>query len=1147
MKNKYQKLLEENKERIKELTCINQTTQIIREGKSIPVTLQQIVRILPDAWQYPSDTRARIYYEDEKYTSPGFQESNWRQSQSFITLTERRGAIEIYYLSRHPEEDEGPFLYEERHLLNNLCSMITNFINSFEAQIVLKKTLKNENYEQEILEIKEGTYNSRQLLQTLLNKYNSNRDIFHDLQPFNVKEILLVATLYDAYCIEREGRFTEHILGEYHQLNLTSMPRITGVTSYQEAISKLQHTHFDMVILIVGTDKQAPLRGSEKIKKLFPYMPIYLLLNNNLDLEFFSNPLKLKHIDRMFIWNGDAKVFFAMVKHLEDRVNIKNDTDIGMVKIILLVEDSVKYYSKYLPLLYNSVMEQTRRIMEDVKTDEMYKVLRYRARPKVILATTYEEAIDFFTEYQDHLLCLITDVKFTRNGKLTENAGFELVKTIRKQYEDLPTIIQSSDPANAHQAHKLKSIFINKNSDTLIQDVKSFINHYLGFGNFIYRDSKGHVIAEARNLLEFEKYIDIVPEESLTYHGRRNHFSLWLMARGEIKIARMINPIKISDFNSPQEFRSYLRLIIQKYRNEASTGRIVNYNSKAVHDETSIVSLGPGALGGKGRGLAFINTLVHNINFKEIIPGITVKTPRTSIIGTDEFDVFMEKNKLYEIVMTEQNFNTICTHFVNAKLSYDLAKKLREFIKEVKQPLAVRSSSLFEDSTMQPFSGIFDTYLIPNNHPDDKIRLNQLKDAIKLVYASVFSPSARLYFEAVNHKIEEEKMAVIIQEVVGNQYGKHHYPTISGNCQSHNFYPIAHMEPSDGFAVVGLGLGKYIVEGEKAYRFSPKFPTLEITSPKDQIINTQTEFYALNMDNNNIDLTIDGDSTCLDRLSIYEAEKHGTLKHLASVYNENNDTIQPGLDKAGPRILNFANIIKYEYIPMAKTIEVMLNVFHEALGAPVELEFAVNLNEKPNSLPSFYLLQMKPLLENAEDYTIEKEKDEYPNWLLYTQRSLGNGLIENLADIIIIEPGRFDKMATEIMAEEVGAFNKKLKQEGKKYILIGPGRWGTRDKYIGVPVSWPQISHAKIIVELGLQGFPLDASLGSHFFHNVTSMNVGYFSITESEVDECLNWKVINQQKIMEEKKYFKHIRFDKPLTVMMDGRKRISLVLHNE
>jgi len=1143
-KKGYEKLLYDQRERLKELACINQTNQILNEGKSIDETLQQICMLLPKAWQYPEHTVSRIIFEDKKYVSPNFKQTDWQQIQEFSTLNNAKGKIEVCYTKQFKEEDEGPFLKEERDLITNLATIISNYINSLQAKEILETSLDEDRKNKVIPEIKDSKINSRQLLQKFLNKFNANRDIFHDLMPFKVKEILLVATLYDAYSIENEGRFSEHILGEYHQLNLTSVPRITGVSSIEEALEELNSKHFDMVIIMVGNDKNTPIKISYQVKEKFPYIPIYILLNNNQEISIFKEKAKnLKVIDRIFVWNGDSKIFFAMVKHLEDKVNLENDTKVGLVKVILLVEDSEKYYSRYLPLLYNSVMEQTRRIIEDVSTDDLYKVLRLRARPKILLASTYEEALDAFHKQQENLLCLISDVKFKYRGITDKEAGFKLVNHIKTILPELPVIIQSSDISNADRAYQLQSIFINKNSESLMQDIKSFISHYLGFGNFVYKNASGRKIAEAKSLKEFERHLDTIPTESLVYHGKRNHFSLWLMARGEIKIAKMINPVKVTDFKTNKEFREYMKYVIRKYRNEGNAGKIVNFEEMAINDETNIVSLGSGALGGKGRGLAFVNTLIYNLNFSEILPDIHVKTPKTSIIGTDEFDLFLDRNHLNEKIYTEYDYETVKKWFLEGELSVNLTKRLKILLKLIEKPLAVRSSSLFEDSTMQPFSGIFETYLLPNNDPDFNERFRQLSDAIKLVYASIFSSNARTYFEAVNYKIEEEKMAVVIQEVVGNEYDGYFYPHISGTAQSHNYYPVAHMNPEDGFAVAALGLGKYVVEGERTYRFSPKYPTLEIISNKDLFKSSQVHFYAVDLKKNHIDLLKNGEDAGLAQLDLYEAEKHRTINHIASVYDPENDRIDPGITSYGPRIINFANILKFEYIPLSKTLQVILDVVKEALGCPVEVEFAVDLNKDSSGRASFYLLQIKPLLGTEDDYKINMDKIEEEKLILFTGKSMGNGKLDHIKDVIYAKVGEFNKLKTQEMADEVEKLNKIMLTDHKQYILLGPGRWGTRDKFIGIPVAWPQISNAKVIVEIGMEDFPLDASLGSHFFHNVTSMNVGYFSVQLTAGTDKIYWEKLEKQRVVHETKYFKHVIFDEPLEVIMDGRKRISVI----
>jgi len=1093
MEQEMAKVLAEKQERTKELACINQTTNILKQGKPIEESLKQIVLIIPLAWQYHDFAGARITFNKQVFLSPNFSETRWIQSQKFSTIGDEEGEIEVCYTREFPEMDEGPFLKEERDLINTLANIIAGYINSFRAREIIRRSRPQPFNKEEFLKEEQEPTSSRQLLQQFLDKHNASRDIFHDLMPFKVHEILLVATLYDAYCIEGEGRFSDHILGEYHQLNLTSMPRVTGVSSQEEAFERLKYKHFDLIIVMMGMDKKTPLKTACRVKEIYPYIPVFLLLNNNRDYECLESKAEcLKAVDHVYVWNGDSKVFFAMVKLLEDKVNADNDTRIGLTRVILLVEDSPIYYSRYLPLLYSVVLEQTQRIIEDVSTDDLYKVLKLRARPKILLAPTYEEALRLFTKYKEYLLCVISDVRFPRNGKLDEMAGVDFIRFVKNEISNLPAVLQSSDPQNAELAHRLKAVFIDKNSESLIQELKSFINYHLGFGHFVYRDQQGKQIAVAKSMREFEQYLRTVPEESLVYHGVKNHFSLWLMARGEIQIAKIINPLKITDFSSPEELREFLIRIIHKYRNEKEKGKIVNFDETAVLDESNIVNFAGGSLGGKGRGLAFINTLIYHFGFSRLTPNIRIRTPRTSIIGTDEFDIFMERNHLYDVVYQETDYDRIRQAFLNAEISYNLEKKLKVFLKLIDNPLAIRSSSLFEDSLMQPFSGVFETYMLPNNHPDFEERYMQAVHAIKLVYASIYSNDARTYFMAINHKIEEEKMAIVMQEVVGNQYGEAYYPHISGTAQSYNYYPISHMKPEEGLAVAAVGLGQYVVEGERAYRFSPSYPRLDILTPEELHKNTQVRFYAVDMSKKKINL-LEGEDAGLVCLDISEAEKHG-----------------------------------------------------KALGSPVEIEYAVDLEKDQDGLASFYLLQIKPMVGSRTDYEVDIDRIPRKDILLFSQRSMGNGLIENIQDVIYVEPDLFDKTKTRGMISEIEEINAAMLDLGRKYILIGPGRWGTRDPFIGIPVVWSQISNAGVIVEMSMEEFPLDASLGSHFFHNVTSMNVGYLSVNHKSPGDFINWDIIGEQELVEKKKYFRHVRFARPLQVKMDGKKSIAVITLN-
>jgi CheY-like chemotaxis protein len=1137
----YNRLLHDQQERLKELACINQTTQILKEGKTVEETLQQIVLLLPEAWQYPEFTSARIRFLDMSFETPDFHETSWKMLQEFNTIDDEKGVIEICYTKEFSIENEGPFLKEERDLIQNIASLITGYINSYKARNLIRRT-QIPGEEPEDLK----TVSSRKLLQKFLERHNAERDVFHDLQPFKVREILLVANLYDAYSIEREGRFSDHMLGEYYQLSLTSLPRVTGVSNEEEAFNRLKARHYDLVIIMIGVHKENPMTLCKKIKEKYPYLPTFLLINNPADVAFIKKQESLgTPFDNYFVWTGESKVFFAMVKLLEDKVNVDNDTRKGLTRVILIVEDSAEYYSSYLPMLYTLVMEQTRNLIADVSTDELYRVLKLRARPKILLASNWEESISIYNKYKDSLLCVISDMRFPKEGELYDNAGFELIQHIKSSFPNLPTLLQSSDPENAKYAFSLKSNFINKNSESLLQDLKSFINYYLGFGHFVYRDNKGRQIAVAKSMKEFEAYLETIPEDSLAYHAMKNHFSLWLMARGEVKIAKLINPIQVSDFNSMKELREFLIDIIRKRRREMNKGRVVNFEESLVIDETNVVSLSGGSLGGKGRGIAFINTLIYSFELGRLLPGINIKNPITAIIGTDEFDMFMERNHLWSIVKEEKDFDVLQKQFLEGNLSYTLEKELRILLKHLDKPLAVRSSSLFEDSMSQPFSGIFGTYLLPNNHPEFEIRLKQLSDAIKLVFSSIYSKSSRTYFEAINFKVEQEKMGVVIQEVVGHRFEDAFYPHISGTAQSFNFYPVAHMTPRDGFAVMAVGLGHYVVEGEKAFRFSPEYPALDIISHKDLYKNSQVYFYAVDMQKKDLNL-LEGENAGLITLDISRAEEHGTLNHSASVLNTDNDTLVPGLNIPGPRVINFADILKYDYLPLASTLRTILDVVSEATGNPSEIEFAIDLTRDKEGRSSFYLLQIKPLVGSGAGYDIDSESINEEDILLETKKSMGNGVIDNITDVIYVEPEKFDNLFTVQMAEEIDRINDKMLKEGRPYVLLGPGRWGTKDKFLGIPVVWPQISNAKVIVEVDLPDFHPDASLGSHFFHNVISMNVGYFSVKHSAQNGKIDWEKLNKQEIVEQGRFFRHIRFGKPLLIRMDGKKQIAVISVN-
>jgi len=937
-------------------------------------------------------------------------------------------------------------------------------------------------------------------------------------------------------------------MGEIYQYSLFSLPRITGVTSPEQALQVVDTANFDIVIIMAGIDSQKPIELSRNLRKKRPGIPIYLLLNQKSNVKLFEELLpKINTIDKLFIWNGHSQIFFSIVKSIEDNANAENDTKIGLVRVILLIEDSSIYYSKFLQTLYSIVFGQVQQLLPEFEKNELDKICKMRSRPKILHARNYEEAVYIFNKFKDFMLCVISDVEFEKDGVVDHSAGIRFIKYARSNIKNLPVILHSSDISNKKLADQNRAYYIDKNSENLQNDLKIFLTNYLYFGDFIFKDKDGNPIAVAKSLREFETILQQISDESFYFHAADNQFSTWLMSRGEIQLARSLNPVRLSDFDTVQESRQFFIETLLKYKEERKKGKILSYDETSILDERNIMSFASGSLGGKGRGLAFINALIYNIDFESLSKEINIRTPITAIIGTDEFDTFMEENLLFQKVLNSKlSYHDVQQLFANARLSLPLIKKLEFFLDQISRPIAVRSSSLSEDSLTQPFAGVFDTYIVTNNDADKAITLDRLTTAIKLVYASIYSDNARMYFQAINHRIEDEKMAIVLQEFVGNQFDHYYYPHISGTAQSYNYYPIANMKPEEGFAIAAIGLGYYVVGGRKSYRFSPKYPKIQPYSTKDLLNSTQVNFMAVDLTRRDVDYINEGEMAPVAILDISEAEKHGTLVHCVSVYDPLNDSVRAGLDRSGPRIVNFADILKYKYIPLPETIDIMLHTISEALDSPVEIEYAVDLNRTVNNLPSFYLLQIKPLLGHQLSNDINIDEIDKSNTILYSTISLGNGIISDISDVIFIDSAVFNKMRTLDMVVEIERLNKQMVKQKRKYVLIGPGRWGSRDQFLGIPVVWSQISNAKVIVEISLANYPLDSSLGSHFFHNITSMNVGYFAVLDTSMTDYIQWDILNSQKVENSTSFFKHVRFKKPLKILMNGKQKTSAIIYN-
>ncbi|KOH42722.1 PEP/pyruvate-binding domain-containing protein [Sunxiuqinia dokdonensis] len=1146
VKNMFTRLHRVNTERQKELQAINQTSKIIEESNSVDEALQRICNILPQSWQYPKFTACRIRFERREYITSNFDETPWVQQEGLMTIDNKKGSIEVFYLKQFPDEQEGPFLREERDLIRNISKLVSGYLNSHKGLEIINNKGVVISSQHRSDEFRKSLVRTKKPLQLYFNQQSLEKYVYLDMMKYKVKHILFVSTLYDAFMLESEDSFFEKFLGEIYQYSLFSLPRITGVSSAEEALELLETTNFDLVILMAGLDRKAPIDLSEQIRDKNKSIPIYLLLNKKSDLKYFEGLLPTIHsVDQLFVWNGDSLILFAIVKSIEDRVNVENDTRVGLVRVILVIEDSPLYYSKYLQFLYSIVFDQVQQILPEVEKNELDKIGRMRSRPKILLAKNYEEATAIFNKYKDFILCVISDMEFERAGRMDKKAGVSFIQYAKANIHKLPVVLQSSEVSNRNYAKKLDAVFLDKNSETLLQDLKHFLKNYLGFGNFVFLNAKDEKIAVAKSLREFETLLQKIPDESFYLHALENNFSLWLMARGEIQLARTLNPVPVNSIENVGESRKFFLETINRYREEKKKGRIMGFDETATLDERNIVSFCAGSLGGKGRGLAFINVLIYNYDFSALASQINISTPITVIVGTNEFQNFINRNNLIEVVTDPDiSYSELRKRFFEAELSSSLMRKLKILANQIDKPIAVRSSSTSEDSITHPFSGVFDTYIIPNSKQNKRKVAEHLSNAIKMVYASIYSDGARTYFEAIQHRVEDEKMAIVLQELVGSYHGDHYYPHISGVAQSYNYYPVADMKPEEGFAVIAIGLGTYVVGGWKSYRFSPTYPKVSVYGIKDLLNSTQVKFYGLNCTNLDLDLLNKGELASLDLLDIEEAEKHGTLKHCASVYNPDNDRIEPGLDTYGPRVVNFANILQYEYIPLAKTIDAILNAVEEAFGSPVEIEFAVDLTPGKHGLPTFYLLQIKPLLASLESHYFDFNAIDPEKMLLRSGMSLGNGEINKITDVIFVAPDKFNKMKTMEMAAEIESLNNKMVKEKRKYILIGPGRWGTRDQFLGIPVNWAQISNAKVIVETSLENFPLDSSLGSHFFHNVTSMNIGYFSVLHHSSTDVIRWDLLNEQTLVSETNYFKHVRFKNPLRVVMNGKTKTSAII---
>ncbi len=929
---------------------------------------------------------------------------------------------------------------------------------------------------------------------------------FYELMKFRVTEILLVSSLYDAFVLEEDGSLVDKLFTEFIDLNLRFIPRITRVSSAEDAFALIKKgRRFDMVLITPHIPDMPVIEFGKELKKTKPKLPVILLSYEPVSGDFLKKIKKEKSIDRVFYWYGDRKILLAIVKYVEDRKNLDNDTKYG-VSVILLIEDSPWYYSYFYPVLYREILNQTRYLLKD-SANELQKYLRIRARPKIILVDNFEEAKKIYRKYKKRMLGIISDVRFPVKGEKDDFAGFKFAKYVKKEFPDIPYLIQSDEESNREIAYENNLGFLNKNSENLEAELRRFLLNHFGFGDFIFKLPDGTVVGKAGTLREMAEVIKNIPDESLKYHAERNHFSIWLRARTEFELAERLRPKKISDFGSIGEIKRHIAEEIKKFLDKRDAGIIADFSFSHFDEEHHFIKVGSGSLGGKGRSIAFLNTLISQSEELKNIEGINVKIPDTLVICTEVFERFIEDNNLFDRAIEAKTDDEVARLFLEARFPDNFVSSLKDFLKDLTEPIAVRSSSLLEDSQSLPFAGLYKTFMLPNNSRNFKIRFKQLIEAIKLVYASVFFQAPKRYSRNSNYRIEEEKMAVVIQKIVGKVYEDVFYPVISGVAQSYNYYPFNPLKPEDGVVNVALGLGKTVVEGGEVYSFSPKHPEIPppYSTPFEFLKYSQKKFYALDLTKSDINVVNDEDFD-LKICDLKKAERDGTLFFVGSTFDPADGVIRDSIFFDGYRLVTFAHILKYGKFPLASIVDKLLDVCKKAIGTEVEIEFAVDFPKNRKFEGEFYLLQVRPMVKGKEATQVEISEEEKANAFVSSLNVLGNGVYPEMEHIVFVKPETFSPSLTLEIASEIKEINDYFEKQNRDYLLIGFGRWATSDRFLGIPVRWEDISRAKLIVEANLKDFYVEPSQGSHFFHNMVTLNIGYFYIQKGDNENFVDW-----------------------------------------
>jgi CheY-like chemotaxis protein len=969
---------------------------------------------------------------------------------------------------------------------------------------------------------------------------------FASLMKHRIYNVLLVSSKYDAFILEEDGRIDEQIFNEYMALNLRYAPRFTLVETEAEAQIELETGKYELIITMSDSKGNDIIDIAKRIKAKHKDIPIIVLTPFLREVSLRLNTDDVSDIDYVFSWLGNSDLLLAIIKLLEDRMNVKEDVESVGVQILLFVEDSTRFASSVLPYLYKFVFNQSRSFMTEALNDHQ-QMLRMRGRPKILMARTYEEALSVFDQYSDNILGVISDVSFPRNGKTDKTAGTNLYKYIKQRNPFVSYILESSEDRNSIRAQELGIPYIDKNNEkTLPNQLKTYLLYNFGFGDFIFRNPvSNEEIARASDLKELQNLLPKLPEETLSWHFSRNDVSKWLYSRAMFPLASFVENLTINDFESLNEVRQALFDAIVQYRKIKNRGIVAVFRRERFDRYSNFARIGSGSMGGKGRGLAFLDALIKNYpeleDFEEQNTQISI--PKTVILCTDVFDEFMDANNLYPIALSDAPNEVIFQHFQKAKMPKSLLGDFVTFFNAISTPIAVRSSSLLEDSYYQPFAGIYSTYMIPYEKSSKTHMLYMLNCCIKAVYASVFYKESKLYMASTANVIDSEKMAIVLQEVVGNSHNNKYYPSFSGVARSINFYPIEPECPEDGICNVALGLGKYVVDGGVSLRFSPAYPNniLQTSELDIALRETQTKFFAINLADEKKFKISPNDIENLVELNVKDAEADGALRLIASTFDYNDRMLRDGIFEGGRKVITFSNILKHDAFPLAPILQKILKIGQNDMGYPVEIEFAVNLEEK--GFNTFNLLQIRPIVENKEVMHEDISSIGKNGTIIFSNHALGNGIVDNVCDIVYVKPENFDASKNRNTAVEIEKINAQMSADGLNYILIGPGRWGSSDPWLGIPVKWTHISAARLIIEAGLANYRIDPSQGTHFFHNLTSFRVGYFTINSYNNDGYCDLDYLSSFPAVYESPYIRHVRFPSPAVIKIDGKLGIGIV----